>query len=851
MFLMIVGKMEAQSLVCNDLVEVSLDGNCAYTMVPEDVLEGTIWPNCIVEVDKVPPLGNGPWVPAVFSSADVDKTYQVRVKHLPSGNACWGNVSITDNMAPVLQCTGLTTVTLDAGGTASIGVGDLNLSVTDGCTAPANVDLSFPGNQSSLIFDCNNLGINIINLSATDASGNTASCPTTVLVEGGNVCLSCVSTCPPPLTVTFDEGYNTLRPAFQNADWSAFDAFGNALFDHGNCTYQDSTYSVEYHPGTAGQSWFLRKWEWTDGSGATVGSCEQPIVFTSSFTVNVTGKVFFDNTPNCTFDAGEPGVNGLSIVATHVPSGATQTITPAADGSYSLLIELNVPDSAAHVYLQLPPGVSSVCPSALSIPYASGPSSYTFDIGLRTLGDCALMQGSLNSFTSRRCQVNQFVVQYCNLGLDTAYNAYATVELDTLMSLESVSQGYTAGPGNSFTVPLGAVPPFYCSFFYFSALISCDAELGQTLCSTLTLAPNTPCDGSWTGPDIVATAQCMGDTVNLAVWNQGQQDMASPLNFIVIEDLIMYKDDPFMLSAGDSITIQVPANGSTWRIEAPQVPGHPVSGLVSAALEGCGGLNSPGLINAFPQNDNAVYVDEECVVATGSYDPNDKTAVPTGFDAAHIIRPNDPIEYKIRFQNTGTDAAFRVVVVDTLSALLDWNTLQTGASSHPYRLDIYPGGIIQFVFDPIVLPDSNANEPASHGFVTFRIAQQPDLPLGTVIENTAAIYFDLNEPVITNTAFHTLGQLYMLLDNQTALAPGIEASLTPNPFSDQSVLEVQGETLHDAVLSLYDSQGRLLRSLPVRNNRALIERQGMEAGVYFFRVTENGIGVVGGKIVVK
>ena len=31
-----------------------------------------------------------------------------------------------------------------------------------------------------------------------------------------------------------------------------------------------------------------------------------------------------------------------------------------------------------------------------------------------------------------------------------------------------------------------------------------------------------------------------------------------------------------------------------------------------------------------------------------------------------------------------------------------------------------------------MLPDSNINEPASHGFVKFKIAQQPDLEIGTL-----------------------------------------------------------------------------------------------------------------------
>jgi len=56
-----------------------------------------------------------------------------------------------------------------------------------------------------------------------------------------------------------------------------------------------------------------------------------------------------------------------------------------------------------------------------------------------------------------------------------------------------------------------------------------------------------------------------------------------------------------------------------------------------------------------------------------------------------------------------------------------------------------------FHFENILLPDSTVNEPASHGFVQFRINQLTDNPIGTVIENTADIYFDLNKAIVTNT----------------------------------------------------------------------------------------------------
>ncbi|MEO1261672.1 MAG: T9SS type A sorting domain-containing protein [Bacteroidota bacterium] len=155
-------------------------------------------------------------------------------------------------------------------------------------------------------------------------------------------------------------------------------------------------------------------------------------------------------------------------------------------------------------------------------------------------------------------------------------------------------------------------------------------------------------------------------------------------------------------------------------------------------------------------NSGISFSDFDCQVAIGPYDPNDKSAVPVGAGPDHEIPNDTTITYLIRFQNTGTDTAFQVVLRDTLSANLEIGSLRPGASSHAYDWELSGNGELKFTFDNIMLPDSNINEAASHGFVSFKIKPKTPLVPGTVIENKAAIYFDFNEPIITNTVFHTI-----------------------------------------------------------------------------------------------
>ncbi|MBL0133095.1 MAG: hypothetical protein IPP79_03315 [Chitinophagaceae bacterium] len=107
--------------------------------------------------------------------------------------------------------------------------------------------------------------------------------------------------------------------------------------------------------------------------------------------------------------------------------------------------------------------------------------------------------------------------------------------------------------------------------------------------------------------------------------------------------------------------------------------------------------------------------------------------------------------YTIRFQNTGNDTAFRVVLRDQLSIRLKPESFELVGSSHPCKVKIENGKDVSWTFENINLPDSSRNEAASHGYVSFRIRPVSGLNVLDTIRNFAAIYFDYNEPVITNT----------------------------------------------------------------------------------------------------
>lgn len=117
----------------------------------------------------------------------------------------------------------------------------------------------------------------------------------------------------------------------------------------------------------------------------------------------------------------------------------------------------------------------------------------------------------------------------------------------------------------------------------------------------------------------------------------------------------------------------------------------------------------------------------------------------------------EKLVYTIRFQNTGNAPAQNVVLRDQLHEGVIPSSLEILGYSHlPALVAVEPSGELVVYFNGIQLPDSGASFPASQGFIKFRVGLVEDLPNYTEVVNTAEIYFDNNEPVITNSTRTTL-----------------------------------------------------------------------------------------------
>jgi uncharacterized repeat protein (TIGR01451 family) len=221
-------------------------------------------------------------------------------------------------------------------------------------------------------------------------------------------------------------------------------------------------------------------------------------------------------------------------------------------------------------------------------------------------------------------------------------------------------------------------------------------------------------------------------------------------------------------------------------------------------------------------------------IVVGSFDPNDKAVSRAAIAPSQL---DQYLYYTVRFQNTGTFEAENVVVRDLLSDNLAIGSLEIVAASHSCRTLVTPqsfdtpGNKLEIFFDGINLPAEQNNEPASHGFVTYKIKPKNDLVINDVIENSAGIYFDYNAAIVTNTVTTTVTALGV-----TDVAQYI-FSLYPNPANDSMTIQLQ-QHMPVGTIAIFNLLGQKVKTIsPLFDNGVMtIDVSDLNSGTYFIQL---------------
>ncbi len=583
---------------------------------------------------------------------------------------------------------------------------------------------------------------------------------------------------------------------------------------------------------------------------------------------NLNGLVYLDESLDCNRQNDEIPLGGqlIRIRGVDVPereyfaytSFATSN-TSAGAGTWSIAL----PSGQYTVELIAPNELFDACATNQVFTVTADAVLPAIDLGLQADPElaCPRVTVDVNVPLIRRCFNSPVWVRYENTGAVVAENTLITVTVDEFadgvfsfngQTPSSIVQDPITGIF-TLTWAIGDLAPFAGGLLSFM-VYTCnpDAPLGAAACITATAEPNNPCppaDPNWTGASLRVTGECQGDSVVFRLRNVGDADMSIDLSYIVVEDGVIITPVPTTsdpLGALQATEVSLPANGSTYHLRAMQEPLHPGLLMPIDFVEGCGGSpndqTSLGFALQFPVSDDAYWIDTDCQPIIGAYDPNDKLAEPRGYASENYIEANQPIDYTIRFQNTGTDTAFLVVIRDTLSPLLDLSTLQVLSSSHPMELKIDSSHALAFIYQDILLVDSFTNEPGSHGAVSFRIHPKAGLAPGTLVENTAHIYFDFNEAVVTNTYRHTIEEDFVVV-GLFDFRPSVEnIRVYPNPTQGPARLILPAALQNEQLaVEVIDALGRPQSQYQYGQGQdAALDISHLPAGLYTLRLSKNG-----------
>ena len=522
-------------------------------------------------------------------------------------------------------------------------------------------------------------------------------------------------------------------------------------------------------------SWSRVRWTTADGSishdfdtimnAGINGPASANTACTGSSTPlgTIAGNVYADVANNCVFDSGtDTPLEGLLVAATPGPYvGVTD-----ANGDYTIPAPVGAYTVNMYAGANDPWNLLSDCQSSYAVNVTANTTSSGNDFALKPIGritgkvyddlgnDCTFNVGTDLPISGRMIQATPggyigFTDANGNYAINVQSGSYTVSQVPVggdpwaLQSCQVASYPVTVAAnetssGNDFALQL--VGPTQCAV----SVNIVSHGVDEPLC---------PSHHPWRGP-------CPGSeeeylfTVNVA--------STSTIPVAIHSTLDMTLDPAFTISSVTSataITLTTSSGsnqqtirfdeelfgGNTYVVKVKATPTASAQYLAQATFTDagqCSGTKTASL----SQTDNC------------SCDPNDLAVEPEGCGPNGNIAQGTPLSYTVRFENVGEGVAHNVQIRDTLDADLDLSTLSVISSSPPLTgvwTQIDPYNALVFAFLAIDLP--GIGDPANnHGYITFTINPKSGRADGTTISNRAAVRFDYNAPVFTNTTLNTI-----------------------------------------------------------------------------------------------
>jgi uncharacterized repeat protein (TIGR01451 family) len=659
--------------------------------------------------------------------------------------------------------------------------------------------------------------------------------------NGGAYTVSFVFNCttPPGCTTSITQGYNTASGSlmYSSSTPSQISSFVWNIYRYDNLgnqigTSAFSTQANAYISNDPSISYVVACLDATFTNGCSFSTCD-------TFSVDncISGTVYCDANSNGIFDSNE---NTISNAAIQIQTGnGIQTVYSDINGYYSLVYNSNNP-----IVINLNPNWSSMTGytgGVYTLLSENCDSNQVYNVGLNCGSNLPVNCYSGYVF----CDANNNGVMNAGeppipfapvyLGVSPTSNSSVTVYTD--------SAGYFSYCGQIGTsnIAVGWLNSQWLGYNGYTSTSSLITLVGSTSGNNQPgfLPVNcggTPCTDLWTtvtpwiGYYQNTTAHIKLNWGNYGPVAAGNYQLTLTFPAGVTVNTSSIQNSGYTIS-GNTITWNLSnlnTTFSTFDYITFQIPG----GLVNGAQHYFTSTISPVNSTDCNSQNNAGSLLQ---ILGNSYDPNDKTVQRPDFYwttpisiGTEIIDAElqDVLTYTIRFQNTGTAPAQNVYILDTLSSNLDWSTFSLINASHPVQVFHQSNGLVRFEFNQIWLADSTTNEPESHGDLVYRIAEKSTCLAGCEIENTAYIYFDWNNAIVTNTTYNLNENIMGIYED------GINGwGIYPNPANNY--LQIQGlETFN---YEIHDFAGKSILHGDGTENE-MLDITKLKTGAYFITI---------------
>ncbi|NBV90595.1 MAG: T9SS C-terminal target domain-containing protein [Flavobacteriia bacterium] len=621
---------------------------------------------------------------------------------------------------------------------------------------------------------------------------------------------------------------------------------GNGAYSQGvGCNCNGSNGQLPGGGGSGGQASGV-----IDKSGGNGGSGLIVIEYTIP---GIGGQVFGDLNSNCIND-NETGVNQIIV---QVTPGNYTTMTDN-NGFWHIS---NIPNGNYMVIYTTMFESNQWCNDTVLVNNYNSSTFYEVNNGYQSIVSCTQPQVTVFIQSMRRCFGNQKIkinVKNKGTATQTIFSPNLVVTLHPYFQVDNSTANFTYLGNGKYNFQLADFTPGEDTTITLSTTVSCNAMIFQTLCVKAELYPSISCSPNYNqqGPinvngvpyfltsnpydnsNLVTSAICTQDSAELNITNQSivsGNAMTNWLPVFIYKNATLFLFDSVLLADGGNKTYRFLSNGETWTIKTLQHPLNPIQSQSSSFIEACpSGINwVPNYPLQIQSQSSYGLSDEACGITSGSFDPNDKTGYPIGIGNSHNITSGQQIDYCIRFQNTGNDTAFTVVILDTIDQNMNIGTFQNLCTSHESTFEILNGRVARWTFNDIQLPDSTTNEELSHGWIKFRINQNSNLLNGEQIRNKSYIYFDFNEPIITNEVFHTINNNFEIQENNLE-EHLFQFTLYPNPTSSE--ITITSDKFTNEPYTLFDQMGRAVGSGTLAGTNTTISLSNLSKGIYILKV---------------